>query len=437
MEQGLGQFGDLRLANVGALCLARLIEVGQGGTSVRKLGGSRAGEIRLARFLHNPRVTHQEMTATAAARTAERARGRHVLAIQDSTTLRDDGGQNSLLLHATIAVDAGDGAVLGPVDASFLQRQGGRKVLRKQRPFADKESYRWLQSTRVAQAALLDAACVTVVTDREGDIYEEFAQRPEDVHLVIRAAQDRALADGRMLFDGLDGAPVLGREPITLPAAPGRPARDAEITLRARPVVLRRPERPAAEKHALPAQISVWLVEAREENPPPGLAAVHWHLLTTHPVRTAHEARQIVGFYRQRWTIEQLFRVMKTKGFDVEALRTTDVQAHANLTAAIFIAAVQVLQLVRERDCTAARPMEDLLDPAEAGAVQAISASLEGNTARQKNPHPPESLAFVAWVCARLGGWTGYYGKPGPVVMLNGLLQLKAMLKVTKLYRDV
>jgi len=289
----------------------------------------------------------------------------------------------------------------------------------------------------VAQAALLDAACVTVVTDREGDIYEEFAQRPEDVHLVIRAAQDRALADGRMLFDGLDGAPVLGREPITLPAAPGRPARDAEITLRARPVVLRRPERPAAEKHALPAQISVWLVEAREENPPPGLAAVHWHLLTTHPVRTAHEARQIVGFYRQRWTIEQLFRVMKTKGFDVEALRTTDVQAHANLTAAIFIAAVQVLQLVRERDCTAARPMEDLLDPAEAGAVQAISASLEGNTARQKNPHPPESLAFVAWVCARLGGWTGYYGKPGPVVMLNGLLQLKAMLKVTKLYRDV
>ena len=437
MEQGLGQFGDLRLASVGALCLARLIEVGQSGTSVRKLGGSRAGEIRLSRFLRNPRVTHQEMTATAAARTAERARGRHVLAIQDSTTLRDDGGLNSLLLHAMIAVDAQDGALLGPVDASFLQRQGGKKVLRKHRPFEEKESHRWLQATRVAQAALLDAACVTVVADREGDVYEEFAQRPEDVHLVVRAAQNRALADRQMLFECLNCLPVLGRERIMLPAAPGRPAREAEIALRARPVVLRRPGRPAAEKHALPAQVSVWLVEAREENPPPGLAAVHWHLLTTHPVRTAHDARQIVGFYRQRWTIEQLFRVMKTKGFDVEALRVTDARAHANLTAAIFIAAVQVLQLVRERDCAAARPMEDLLDPAEARAVQAISASLEGNTARQKNPHPPESLAFVAWVCARLGGWTGYYGKPGPIVMLNGLRQLKAMLRATKVYRVV
>jgi hypothetical protein len=437
MELGLGQFGDLRLASVGALCLARLIEVGQSGTSVRKLGGNRAGEIRLARFLHNPRVTHQEMTATAAARTAERARGRHVLAIQDSTTLRDDGGQNSLLLHATIAVDAQDGAVLGPVDASFLQRQGGQKVLRKQRPFVEKQSHRWLQATHAAQAALLDAACVTVVADREGDIYEEFAERPKDVQLVIRAAQDRALAGGQMLFECLNRAPVLGRERIMLPAAPGRPARAADITLRARTVALRRPGRLAAEKHALPAQVSVWLVEAREENPPPGLAAVHWRLLTTHAVRTAHDACQIVGIYRQRWTIEQLFRVMKTKGFDVEALRTMDARAHANLTAAIFIAAVQVLQLVRERDCTAARPMEDILDLAEAPAVQAISASLEGGTARQKNPHPPDSLAFVSWVCARLGGWTGYYGKPGPVVMLNGLLQLKTMLKAMKLQRHV
>jgi hypothetical protein len=39
----------------------------------------------------------------------------------------------------------------------------------------------------------------------------------------------------------------------------------------------------------------------------------------------------------------------------------------------------------------------------------------------QKNPHPKGSLAFAAWVIARLGGWTGYYGKPGPKVMRRGL----------------
>ena len=39
----------------------------------------------------------------------------------------------------------------------------------------------------------------------------------------------------------------------------------------------------------------------------------------------------------------------------------------------------------------------------------------------QKNPHPKGSLAFAAWVIGRLGGWTGYYGKPGPKVMRRGL----------------
>jgi len=417
--------------------LQRLIEVGQSGTSVRKLGGDRAGEIRLTRWLRNPRVTHQEMIATAATRTAGRARGRPVLAIQDSTPLRDDGGQNSLLLHAMIAVDAEDGALLGPVEATFLRREGGRKKLRKQTPFEQKESHRWLAATQAAQAVLLDAATVTVVADREGDIYEEFACRPQDVELLIRAGQDRALADGQMLFSCLDGTSELGRDRIMLPAAPGRRAREAEIVLRARPVVLRRPSRSAAASRELPPRVSVWLVEAREATPPAGVEAVHWRLLTTHPVTTLYAARQMVGFYRARRTIEQLFRVMKTKGFDVAALRIDDATPHANLTAAIFIAAVQVLQLVRERDCHAARPMQDLLDPADADALHAISASLEGKTARQKNPHPPDSLAYVAWVCARLGGWTGYYGKPGPIVMLNGLRQLKAMLKGTRVYQVV
>ncbi|HEX8664425.1 MAG TPA: hypothetical protein VF744_10450, partial [Beijerinckiaceae bacterium] len=45
---------------------------------------------------------------------------------------------------------------------------------------------------------------------------------------------------------------------------------------------------------------------------------------------------------------------------------------------------------------------------------------------RQRNPHPTGSLAYAAWVCARLGGWTGYYGKPGPVVMLHGWLAFQA-----------
>ncbi|MGP9814674.1 IS4 family transposase, partial [Rhodopseudomonas sp. NSM] len=120
--------------------LARLVDVGRAGISVRRVGGDRAGEIRFTRFLRNPRVTPQEMVAHARARTAGLVEGRHILAIQDTTTLRDDGKLCSLNLHPTIAVDAADGALLGLVDAVFLSRVGGTKRLCAKRPFADKES---------------------------------------------------------------------------------------------------------------------------------------------------------------------------------------------------------------------------------------------------------------------------------------------------------
>src|SRR5258708_33335319 len=93
----------------GLFLLDRLAAVGQSRVRVRTLGGNRAGEMRITRFLRNPRVTPAEMVQTAAARTAKLVAGRHILAIQDTTSLRDDGDQQSLVLHPTIALDAQDG----------------------------------------------------------------------------------------------------------------------------------------------------------------------------------------------------------------------------------------------------------------------------------------------------------------------------------------
>lgn len=413
--------------------------MGQSGVSVRRVGGDRAGEMRFGRFLHNARVTPREMVATARARTAGLVAGRHVLAIQDTTTLRDDGRQCSLNLHPMIAVDAEDGALLGLVEAMFLTRSGGKKRLSAKRPFAEKESSRWLDATRSAAGlASAGAACITVIADREGDIYEEFACRPPQTELLIRAHHDRVLQGGGTLYGSMDGIDELGRETVDLPANPGRPKRTAILALRAREIVLKRPKRNhPAEAAELPAMVTLTLVEAREVDPPPDTAPVHWRLLTTHTVTTLAQALQITGFYRQRWTIEQLFRVMKTKGFDIEAVRVAEEAPFENLATAILIAAVQVLQMVRERDGAAGRPLRDALDPADQPALEAVCRSLEGKTDKQKNPHPPGSLAYAAWVCARLGGWTGYYGKPGPIVMMQGLQDLKSMLQGWRIGRDV
>ena len=172
------------------------------------MGGDRAGEMRFTRFLRNRRVKPEEMVATARARTAGLVKGRHILAIQETTTLRDDGKQRSLNLHPMIAVDAGDGGLLGLVDAVFLSRVGGKKHLSAKRPFAEKESCRWLDATNTAASLVAAGAeCVTVIADREGNIYEEFACRPVETELVIRAHYDRILEDGATLHGCMGDVP--------------------------------------------------------------------------------------------------------------------------------------------------------------------------------------------------------------------------------------
>jgi hypothetical protein len=148
---------------------------------------------------------------------------------------------------------------------------------------------------------------------------------------------------------------------------------------------------------------------------------IRWRLLTTRQVGGAGEARRVVDLYRMRRTIEEFFRTLKSAGFQIEEADIGDPRAMINLVAAATVAAVTVMQLVKARDGATDQPLADAFDPDDQTALEALSARLEGATQRQKNPHPAGSLAFAAWVIARLGGWTGYYGKPGPKVMRRGL----------------
>ena len=419
----------------GAFLLARLVEVGGRGVKVRRLGGDRAGEIRLTRFLRNDAVSVAEMVAEAAARTSARCASRDVLVVQDTTVVRPQGGGGDYL-HAALALDEADGAVLGLVDGRFLHRSSGRRALRRAAPVEEKESFRWLQGADAAASVCAGAARITVVSDREGDIYEAFALRPQGVDLLVRAAQDRSLQDrgledsvldeGGRAFAALDALPEAGRADLDLPAGPGRAKRTARLALRFCALALARPARGFCA--GLPDAVEMNLVDVREVAPPPGQPAVHWRLLTTRPARDAGEAWAVAGLYRRRWAIEQLFRTLKTKGFDVEALKIEDPAPRDKLVAAALVAAVAVQQLVHARDGGPGplRPCTDAFEPGDLPLIEKYCARLEGRTARQKNPHPRGSLAYAAWVCARLGGWTGYYGKPGPVVMLAGWLEIQS-----------
>jgi hypothetical protein len=403
---------------------------------VRRLGGGRAGEVRLTRFLRNPKVTPGQMVASAAGRLNERCDGRHVLAIQDTTVVKSSGG-GGIYLHACIALDAQDGALLGLAGAEFLQREAGRKAIRRDLPIHAKESQRWLNGAQDAARACAGARELTLIADRESDIYAAFAWRPTGAHMIVRAAQDRGLEEGERLFAYTDALPAAGHTTLDLPAKPGRSAREAKLAVRFGCIEIKRPAN--SPDTDLPASQSLSIVDLREVEPPAG-EAIHWRLLTTYPIADLRAALRIAELYRRRWGIEQLFRTMKTQGFDIEGLRIEDDVPRCNLVMAALVAAVTVQQLVHARDGATSqgqlRPIIDAFDEDNIPIIEAMSAKLEGKTQKQMNPHPKRSLAFASWVCARLGGWNCYYGKPGPVVMLEGWFQLNAAIYGAKIFKE-
>jgi hypothetical protein len=399
--------------------------------------------MQYRRLLHNRSVTSTEMSLHAGDLTGRRAAGRHIVVVQDTSELNlgsrrsrrhygpvAKGNAAGLLLHASLAVEAGTQALLGLVSMEVWNRGRGELAPRRKRATASKESQRWIENTQQAGKVLSGAASVTMVSDRESDFYELFAERPQNVELVIRACQNRRIEaaeeDPGLLFTFIDSRAEQGRFVMTIPAAPGRRERKAEFAVRFAPVAVRRPLHGADP--TLPETVSLTLVDVREvSEPEDGSSPVHWRLLTTHAVATLSDARRVIGFYRTRWTIEEFFRTLKTAGFDIEEADIGDPQAMINFVAAATVAAVTIKQLVQARDGNTDQLLSDAFDLDDQPLLEAVSAKLEGKTVRQRNPHPRGTLAFAAWVIARLGGWTGYYGKPGPKVMRIGLADFHAI----------
>lgn len=395
--------------------------VARPGSCIRQLAQrDRAREIQFTRFLRNDAVTAEEIAGQAAERTAERARGRDVVVAQDTSELSlggrrakangygpigKGGALRGLLLHAALAVDAGTGGVIGLVDAKVWNRTGGKAKHRRSRTTTEKESQRWLDSTRRAAEVPTEAASITVVSDRESDIYAHFAYRPSQAHLIVRACQNRRIETGEeeeqidLLFSHIDNLPETGRLNVNIPAAPGRKARSSELVVRFSSVTLRRPLHGAAD---LPEAVKLTMVDIRETSTPEGGKPIHWRLLTTHPVTNIAEARRVVELYRMRWIIEEYFHTLKTGGFDIEAADISDPEVMIRFAAAVAVAAVSVMQLVKARDGTTGQTLLEIFDPADQPIIEAVSAKLEGKTERQKNAYPKGSLAFAAWVIARL-----------------------------------
>jgi hypothetical protein len=431
-------FGDIRVADRAEWLIERVVSTGS--LVLRKLGETRAGEVAVQRFLSSRYVSVDRIVETVAGRTARQCAGRRVLAVQDTTEINfsgrekrrvgfgpgGDGKAAGFFIHPVLAVDVESEALVGLVDTTIWTRATAKHPRRGNKAFEEKESERWLLGCQSAASVLEQAAQVIMVADRDSDLYPLFAQLPESIDLIVRACQDRKLADEKRLFEACGAEPVLATRLVRVaPRGPGDKERIARVELRAASVRIVRPE--AYGNTEFPETIALRFVEAREVDAPKGKTPLLWRLLTTLDADTAAEAGDVVQFYRLRWRIEQTFRALKSDGLALAETQVTGVEHMFNLAAVGLIAAVRTIQLVDARDGTS-RPASDVLDGDFSEALSRISKKLEGGTQRQKNHHPQSSLAFVAWIAARLGGWNCYGKPPGPKTMRSGWNELAAML---------
>ncbi len=75
-----------------------------------------------------------------------------------------------------------------------------------------------------------------------------------------------------------------------------------------------------------------------------------WRLLTTHPVDNAGQALQIVQWYAWRWNIEQLFRILKTEGLQIQRSQLESGIALKKLCVMALQTALLIMQLIADRD---------------------------------------------------------------------------------------
>jgi hypothetical protein len=411
------------------------------------------------RLMHNASFRGEEIIRDFQSECIRACLGRNLLVVGDTSEFtlkkqmshlkdRNDVGLLSdnrtpgFFVHANMALDADTGVGLGMSDLLIWTRKKQKQPKGKTTDLAatKKESYKWQLGINNSEQVLTNAKSVTYVFDREADQYDLFKmvmQLGEERHLITRIYQDRYIvksdadSDNREFISSLiTQTPIShryefdvsgkNRRNISRRKEEKRQARMAQMELRYTQISLPPPVAQCQEAEPL----TLWIVDAieSEHSVPPGEKPIHWRLITTHPVENIDTALQIIKWYKMRWMIEQLFRLLKSQGFAIEESELGYYSSIVKLTAMSFGVAVEVLQLLLARD-QPEQQLDDVYAPPKQVCLKVLNQKYQGKTKRQQNPHDVASLAWASWIIARMGGWKGYdsQGPPGPITFKRGV----------------
>jgi Transposase Tn5 dimerisation domain len=361
--------------------------------------------------------------------------GQVVLAVQDTTSFNFSGRQNisglgvlddnraaGFFAHTTLAVSE-TGVPVGLFAQAVWARPKQKKAKdeqHKQLPITAKESHKWLSGLSQSTKSAGEAQVITIC-DREADIYELFAlAQTQAAGFIVRVVRDRRTDEEGLLSDAIARTPAQATYPLAVARRPQEEPRQAQITLRFTQVTLLPPYRPKQAQAMTLVPLTLTVVEAVEETPPPDVTPIHWRLLTNCEVNDVAAAQRILRFYTYRWLVERFHFILKS-GCSFEESQLQSFSALTNYLALCSSVAWHLLWITYQARLTPEASCDLVLEQAE---WQALTAYVKRSP--KPPPRPPTLGQAVRWI-AELGGFIGRKsdGNPGVKVLWRGLIRLR------------
>ncbi|HBX53522.1 MAG TPA: IS4 family transposase [Bacteroidales bacterium] len=433
-------------------------------SSIRKISDDWAEQKAYYRFLNHPKVTEDILIDEAASRLQSLVRDRHLLCIQDTSEVnltahdkritdksnlgRLDYAHYALgfKIHPAFVIDAYQFTPLGFAEMKLWHRplDMPRRFERnfRRQSIEVKESYKWIEVAQQSKTVLKEAQTVTFVQDRESDIYELFCLVPDErSHLIVRSSFDRNVTEGGCLTEQLSKQTCAGKHLIELETDKrvNRAKKTVELEIRYCKLTIKKPT--SSNMKGLPLEKELYVVEAKEINTKGKDEKIYWRLLTTHKVENYEEALQIIEWYRARWYIEQLFRLLKNKGYQIENTELENGAAIRKICIMMLMAILKIMQMRLAYDDIEGegQPIEEVFTEEEVDCLKKINEKLRGKTTKQQNQYNPNRTKWATWIIGRLGGWKAYssQGPPGLIVLRRGLERFSYILEGYLLIKDM
>src|SRR6266568_859513 len=334
------------------------------------------------RFLQMPDVSYEKLIGPHVAQTrAQASKQPQVLLNQDTTEVDyqqhptttglgpiGNGSHHGYLVQSVLAVVPQSREVLGLMHQEpFLRQPAPKGETRREREQRERESQVWERSVQAIGAPPAGVQWIHV-GDRYSDMFSFlWLCRQQQCDFVVRAAQDRcverlleqadaplpprshhqpragqpAVAKPQHLFDVVRGWSAVGEQDLHLEASKPTKARVAHVVLSFGCLRLLPPEHQQASQGR---PLVVWVIRVWEPEPPEGVEALEWILLTSVPTATLAQAWQRVDWYRARWIVEDYHQGLKT-GCSIELRQLQSYEALRRLLGLLAPTAVRLLQL--------------------------------------------------------------------------------------------